>query len=127
MLFSAAPASFIEFLRRSHHHSPIRFSIDMKDFFDKEGMPSTAIDSFSGAFLPPVAPILLPSYTPSNGHHSCLALLMMWRTETFYDNQHNEKKEPIIVQHDSAHQLKLWPGYLKVYYPCIVGSWQHVG
>ena len=55
MRFSAAPASFIESSRRDHHHSPIRFSMDMNDFFDKEGMPSTAIDSFSGACPPPVA------------------------------------------------------------------------
>ena len=55
MAFSAALASFSKSSRRAHHHRPIHFSMDMKDFFVKEGMPSIPIDSVSGACPPPVA------------------------------------------------------------------------
>ena len=67
MAFSAAPASFIEASRRAHHHRLICFLMDMKDFFVKEGMPSIAIESVSGA-CPPLVAIcphtaeLLPRY-----------------------------------------------------------------
>ena len=55
MTFSSSPACFIDTLRRSHHHSPMCFSVDTNAFFDKEGMPSTAIDSVCAACPHPVA------------------------------------------------------------------------
>jgi len=60
-----------------------RLTFDVCNLFDREGTPSTAIDSLSGACPPSVA--------ICNSHHSCPELLMMWRTGIPYCTQYSEK------------------------------------
>jgi len=52
---SSSPACFIVSLSGSFHHCPMYFKMEMNAFFNKEGTPSTAIDSVCGACPPPIA------------------------------------------------------------------------